>query len=114
LLANILTNIFVCFCWIFFRADNFSKAGIIIKRIITWQNGIIQIYAWVIVSIIIVLSAEIITVLKAHKDSSKKLNGFYIILDLSKLRNLVVFFLVIGLIFGLAFVGSNPFIYFQF
>jgi alginate O-acetyltransferase complex protein AlgI len=114
LLANIFTNIFVCFCWIFFRADSFSKAAIIIKRIITWQKGIIQIYVWVVVSIIIVLSAEIITVLKAHKDNSGELNGFYIILDLSKFRNLVAFFLVIGFIFGLAFVGANPFIYFQF
>jgi alginate O-acetyltransferase complex protein AlgI len=114
LLANIFTNVFVCFCWIFFRADNFSKAIIIIERIITWQKGIIQIYVWVIVSIIVMLSAEIITILKEHKDNSKELNGFYIILDLSKFRNLVVFFLVIGLVFGLAFVGANPFIYFQF
>jgi hypothetical protein len=52
--------------------------------------------------------------LKAYRDKLNEVNGFYIILDLSKYWNLVIFFLTIGLTFGLAFVGANPFIYFQF
>jgi alginate O-acetyltransferase complex protein AlgI len=105
---------FVCFCWILFRADSFSTAGQIIIRIITWQDGIIQIYSWVIVAVLVLLCAAITAIAKAHKTKSKEINGFYIILDLSKFRNLVIFFLFIGLIIGLAFTGANPFIYFQF
>ncbi|GHU54236.1 alginate O-acetyltransferase [Spirochaetia bacterium] len=117
--ANLLTNLFVCFCWIFFRADSFLTASQIIARIFTWQTGIIQIYAWVIVAIIIVCAASIVTVLKHHAnvsaaDDSVQINGFYPILDLSKFWHLVVFFVLIGLIAGLAYTGANPFIYFQF
>jgi hypothetical protein len=63
---------------------------------------------------LIVLLATVTAVIKAYQNKSKEINGFYIILDLSKLSNLVIFFSFIGLIIGLAFVGANPFIYFQF
>lgn len=112
--ANILTNIFVCFCWIFFRADSFSTAGQIIKGIVLWQDGIVKVYVWVIIAVLLVLSAEMEAGLKARKNKQDEINGFYVILDLSKIWNLVLFFVFIGLILGLAFVGANPFIYFQF
>ena len=114
ILGNLFTYIFVCICWIFFRADSFSTSGQIISRIFTWQNGIIQIYSWVIVAIIIVIFASIIAALKARKEKSAQVDGFYIVLDLSKFWNLVIFFFSIGLIFAFAFVGASPFIYFQF
>ncbi|MDR2815484.1 MAG: MBOAT family protein [Proteiniphilum sp.] len=112
--AVLLTNLFVCFCWILFRADSFSTAGQIIIRIITWQNGIIQIYSWVVAAILILLSATITAIIRAYRTKSGETNGFYVVLDLSKFWHLVIFFLFIGLIIGLAFVGTNPFIYFQF
>jgi hypothetical protein len=68
----------------------------------------------VIVAILILLSATIIAFVRAYKNKLKEINGFYIIIDLSKFWYLVMFFLFIGLIIGLAFVGANPFIYFQF
>jgi alginate O-acetyltransferase complex protein AlgI len=118
LTANFFTNIFVCFCWIFFRADNFLTATQIIKRILTWQKGIIQIYAWVIVAIFIVFISTLVTVVKNYKTNGNSdfivINGFYPRLDLTKFWHLVVFFVVLGLIIGLAFTGANPFIYFQF
>jgi alginate O-acetyltransferase complex protein AlgI len=42
------------------------------------------------------------------------LNGFYPVLDLSKFWQLTVFFIFVGILFGLAYTGENPFIYFQF
>jgi hypothetical protein len=97
-----------------FRADSFSTASQIIIRIVTWQDGIIHIYSWVIVAVLVLLFATMITIIKTYKNKSKEINGFYIVLDLSKFWHLVIFFLFIGLIIGLAFVGANPFIYFQF
>jgi alginate O-acetyltransferase complex protein AlgI len=114
LFANLFTNIFVCFCWILFRADSFSTASQIITRIVTWQDGIVKIYSWVVVAVLVLLFATMITIVKTYKNKSKEINGFYIVLDLSKIWQLVMFFLFIGLIIGLAFVGANPFIYFQF
>jgi alginate O-acetyltransferase complex protein AlgI len=112
--ASFLTNIFVCFCWIFFRADSFSTAWRIIIRIITWQNGIIQIYAWVVVAIIMVCSAIAAAAIKAYLHKLESIDGFYPILDLSKFGHLTLFFIAIGLLIGLAYTGANPFIYFQF
>jgi hypothetical protein len=79
--ASFLTNIFVCFCWIFFRADSFSTAWHIIIRIFTWQNGIIQIYAWILVAIIMVCSAIAAAVIKAYLYKLESIDGFYPILS---------------------------------
>jgi alginate O-acetyltransferase complex protein AlgI len=86
---------------------------------ITWQDGIIQIYVWVIVAIplifITTLSALIKHRLRIHgSDKSTTIDGFYPILDLSRFWHLVILFIVIGMIIGLAYTGTNPFIYFQF
>jgi D-alanyl-lipoteichoic acid acyltransferase DltB (MBOAT superfamily) len=35
-IAITATNIFVCFCWIFFRAESFSAAREIIIAVFTW------------------------------------------------------------------------------
>jgi alginate O-acetyltransferase complex protein AlgI len=87
-------------------------------RIFTWQNGIIQIYAWVIVAITVVFISTIVTVVKKYSITRTgdfmEINGFYPRLDLSKFWHLVIFFIVVGIIIGLAYTGANPFIYFQF
>jgi alginate O-acetyltransferase complex protein AlgI len=119
LAGNLLTNIFVCFCWIFFRSEDFSTAVQIITRIAAWQDGIIQIYLWVIIAIPLVFAATVVAAIKNHSrpDASGRrggIDGFYPVLDLSKFGNLVVFFTVAGIIAGLAYTGANPFIYFQF
>jgi alginate O-acetyltransferase complex protein AlgI len=112
------TNVFVCFCWVFFRAENFHAASQIITGIFTWQNGVIQIYVWVIAAIVIVFTSTIAAVLASYKTKGSnyevEINGFYPKLNLSKLWHLAVFFVVAGLIIGLAYTGANPFIYFQF
>jgi alginate O-acetyltransferase complex protein AlgI len=118
-MANVFTNIFVCFCWIFFRSENFSTAGQIITGIVAWQSGIIQMYTWCIVALLIIIASTIIAVARnysttGNNTASGKINGFYPVLDLSKYRNMVIFFVVTGLIIALAYTGSNPFIYFQF
>jgi alginate O-acetyltransferase complex protein AlgI len=119
LFANIFTNIFVCFCWIFFRADSFFTAGQIIMRIVTWQDGIIQIYSWLIVAILLVVAASFFAIKRSYSllcsgNKAVEINGFYPMLDLSKFWHLVIFYILIGLIVGLAYTGANPFIYFQF
>ena len=52
-----------------------------------------------------------------HKKQEKNeavVNGFYAIMDLTKIGPLILFLVVVGLILGLAFTDENPFIYFQF
>ena len=105
-------NIFVSFCWIFFRADTFTKAGEIIKGIFTLQNGVSQPYIWSIVAIVVVIIAYIVAILKSSDKPS--VDGDYILLDFNKWVHLVILFVIIGLILGLGYTGQAPFVYFQF
>jgi alginate O-acetyltransferase complex protein AlgI len=111
LLSGLLTYIFVSFCWIFFRVEDFQKAKRIIFGIIKWQKGIMHLYVWVPVAAVILISAIIAAIVKSGKG---QVNGFYPFLDLEKLPGLVIFFTAIGIIAGFAYSGANPFIYFQF
>jgi alginate O-acetyltransferase complex protein AlgI len=109
------TNIFVCFCWIFFRAESFSAACNIIAAVLTWQDGIIQPYIWTFIAFGLLIAAFITAIVKHGKNSGRgQVDGFYPVLDLSKFWHLTLFLVFIGLTVGLAFTGENPFIYFQF
>jgi alginate O-acetyltransferase complex protein AlgI len=112
LVSIVLTNIFVAFCWIFFRADTFETARDLIYGIITWQEGIVQIYAWTIPAVFLVLLGTVYAVIKNKNHA--KIDGIYPILNLSSFWQLVIFFVEIGLIIGVGYTGANPFIYFQF
>ena len=114
LVSIILTNIFICFCWIFFRMDNFSSAWLFISRIIFFKTGIIHIYSWLIFGFIIVLSGTLIAYRHCKKNKLMNVDGFYPLLDLSKILHLAIFLTIIGIILGIAYTGANPFIYFQF
>jgi alginate O-acetyltransferase complex protein AlgI len=110
----LLTNVFICLCWIFFRADSFDTAWVILYRIVTFKDGIIQPYTWFFIALGVVIIASGVALIKKRKDNTKEASGFYPILNLKKAPHLLVFFLVILFIAGLAYTGANPFIYFQF
>ncbi len=113
-IAGIITYIFVCVCWVFFRAESFSVAVDVLSRIFVWQSGITQIFSWTVFSIVAVAAATVIAMIRSKKLGKKNAEGFYVILDLGKVHNLVIFFTVIMLIICLAYTNANPFIYFQF
>lgn len=106
------TDVFVCFCWIFFRADNISIAFIIIKRMIFLSKGVSHLYSWTFFSLLLMIVCHI----KAYRKSETKnfCNGYYGIMDLSKISSLIIWFVFLGLTIGLAYTGASPFIYFQF
>ena len=114
IVSILLTNIFVCFCWIFFRAENFSTAWLIIYRIVFFKTGIIHIYSWFIVALVILFSGTMVAVKYSIRNKMPDVNGFYPLLNLSKIPHLALFLIIVGIILGIAYTGSNPFIYFQF
>ena len=109
----ILTYVFVCFCWIFFRAENFQIAKNIILGIVTWQDGMLYVSSWTIFGIVCVLVSTIIACIRSYK---KKIDaqGFYLTVNLETIWGLVILFVAIGICLSLAYTGSSPFIYFQF
>ncbi|MGN1099172.1 MAG: MBOAT family O-acyltransferase [Christensenellales bacterium] len=114
IISVILTNLFVCFCWIFFRASSFSNAWEIIGGIITWQNGVLQISSWCLFSVLCTVLGYVVAIARSKKKNEKLINGFYPKVKLSTFWGQFVFFLTVGLIVGIAYTGNNPFIYFQF
>lgn len=110
----IFTYIFVCLCWVPFRAKDMASMTEILKRIFVWQNGIVHIYSWTVFAIAVLVLGTAIAVIKAKKDNQKTVSGFYAVLNLNKFWSLFFLFLFAGIIAGLAYTGSNPFVYFQF
>lgn len=114
----LINNIFLCLCWIFFRADSFGTALCVLKKIFIWSGGVQQIYFWLIFAVVI----EILYVIwcavmsKKHPEENGRftLNAYYFRHDLSTVKGLFLFFLEIMAVIGLAYTGGSPFIYFQF
>lgn len=96
------------FAMIMFRAADLETVGVILKGIFTWQMGISYIYTWSLIFIPIVVIVSFYAYKKNHGE------GLYIQLDLSFLRNKVVFCTAVLLTIILMYVGENYFMYFQF
>ena len=111
--SGVITYLFVAFCWIFFRAENFDIAQSVISGITNWQDGIIYISSWSVLGIICVVIATLIAWIKSQMKKTD-IQGFYLLVDLESILGLVILFLAFGICFALAYTGSNPFIYFQF
>ena len=113
-LGILFTFSFISFTWIFFRADSFSVAWTIIKRILTFQNGIQQPFSWSFIAIALLVISTICTVITKNNRDLSKIDGCYPIMNLNSIVGLTIFFVTIGLILGFAYTGDNPFVYFQF
>lgn len=109
LAGSILNFGWVSILWVFFRASSLENALDIFRGIVLWQDGINQMYTWSYFSIAILFFATLIAYRKSGKSSF--INGFYPIMDLSKFKNLFVFFTAIGLTIILGYYGNTAFIY---
>lgn len=110
----LLTDVFVLFCWIFFRAESMGQAFQVIRQLTGFRDGVVHIYSWSIAAILLVAAAAVAAVIRSRRRREGTVHGFYPMLPLDRYWGLVLFFLEVGLILGLAYVQGNPFIYFQF
>lgn len=113
LMGILVTYIFVCCCWVPFRATDTAVTFEVLRKMFIWQNGIIHVYSWSIVAVIMVLISTIVATIKS-KRNGETITGFYPIFDLNKTSSLILMFVLIGVILIFAYTKSNPFIYFQF
>ena len=108
------TFCFITLTWVFFRAENFEKAWRILVAIFTLRGGVRQPFLWSFVTIAAVLLGSLAAVRRAKKSGKETVDGYYPVLDLTKVWQLALFFFLIGLFFCLAYTGDHPFVYFQF
>lgn len=101
----LLTMIFVCITWVFFRSSDFSTSLYIIKKMFFINSIGIE---WYPTSLLVILPIVIVTYWLGNRVNN------YVTLKLSSFRGLfVVCFVILGLLFFRPIV-SSPFIYFQF
>ena len=106
--------VFVSLTLIFFRAGSFSLSWAVLRGIFTLQQGIRQPYVWVFVTLVIYVIAVIAVVRRSGEKDWSRADGFYPTVRLDTVFGLTVFFIAVGLLFGLAYTGDQPFVYFQF
>jgi alginate O-acetyltransferase complex protein AlgI len=104
----LFTYLFICFTWIFFRADSFETAFIILRRIITFQTGVMYIYVYFIIFSVILIFAYFLGLYR------NKGNGYYPILKLKSFKSKLVLCIMIWIIIAFSYVGDTAFIYQQF
>ncbi|MCR5203571.1 MAG: MBOAT family protein [Lachnospiraceae bacterium] len=128
---GVITFIIVTLFWVVFRAESLPKALNMLKGIFTVHGGISQPYVWTFFAILCLTAATVFAVIRYKKgtiaagllqstDESKEqkaepkkdtINGFYPILDLSKIPCQVAFFTFCGLTLILGYFGNTAFIY---
>ena len=93
---------------VLFRMPNLNGVFVVFSRIVMFKSGISYIYTWSLIFIPIVMGISIYAYIKNNG------NGYYLILDLTKFRNKVIFCTVAMLTVIFMYVGENYFMYFQF
>ena len=114
IISTIVTYVFVCVCWVFFRADGFKVAIDVLTKMFVWSGGITHIFSWTIFSVVVLVAGHIMAYIKSHREKLSVVNGYYPLLNLNKISHMIIFFTVILFIVCTAYTNSNPFIYFQF
>lgn len=95
---------------IWFGADSLSHAWQIIICILSWQDGVVQIYFWSVVAIVLLVVFSLYGCRKQYH-LAQKVEERYPIFELTTVKGLVVFFVLCGITAMLAYVGNTVFIY---
>ena len=103
----------MCLCWVFFRAQTFEQALIILQKLFVWSGGVVHIYSWSLIAIVCLAIATIWCFVFSRNEKGEvhgRLPGF----DFNSFWGCLAFFLLLGLALVTLYTGENPFIYFQF
>lgn len=112
-ISVIITFCYANFCWIWFRASSFENAIAILKRMIIFQEGIMQPYTWVFFGVIVLVIVTCVMWKKRQCSTMMPecMEDRYVLLDLSSIKGLTLFFVFVGLTVCLAYYGNTVFIY---
>ena len=100
--------------WVVFRAETIGKAMSVWKGMFTIHSGIMQMYSWTFFAVGCLAVGSIAAAIRAKKNKKEQVDGFYPIMDLTKIPSLIVFFTFTGLTVIMAYFGNNAFIYGRF
>lgn len=110
--SSVMTFVYITITWVFFRAADLGNAVDMLTQAITFQDGISQIYSWTWLAIVFAIAEVIYSKLKCAGED--RITVKYPILELDSIKNLTLFFILIGMTIILAYVGNTSFIYGKF
>lgn len=110
----IFTFIYITLTWVFFRADSIENAFLILKQAFSIKTGITQIYSWTWMAITFIIYEVALARINQKRKQLERTTVCYPIVRLDSAKNLMFFFVLIGLTIILAYVGETAFIYGQF
>ena len=118
IISIVLSDLFFIFTLMVFRAESLSKAWVILTRMVSFEAGLEHVYFWLIVTVVIFAIACVAAYIKSKDNvivgkfkNVSRMEGFYPIMDLTKLPGLILFLVFCGLTLCLAYTGGSPFIY---
>lgn len=110
----VITYIVVMLLWVVFRANSFENAWAVWKGMFTIRTGISRPYTWTFFAFGCLIIGTICAIRRAKKKNEKYVNGYYPVMDLTKVIPLTIFFTFCGLTILLGFFGNTAFIYGKF
>ena len=112
LISVVTCFVFATFTWVFFRATSFGNAAGMFAGL-TNSSGILQLYSWTFVAIAFSIAESLFATIR-KKQNNGKISAEYIILDLTKISGLMLFFVFAGITVLFAYIGNTAFIYGNF
>ena len=109
----IFTFIFVCLCWVPFRASDFATSAAIYSKLFIWSGGITQLFTWAL-AVPVLTGLATLWCARFHRDERGSIHGEMPIFNLNTFSGVLLFTLLVGFCLILMYTGDNPFIYFQF
>lgn len=115
-LVTYIANIFGFFI---LGVPNWKVFVLVMKRVILGKTGVSFYSTWAIAGTIFVFLEIVISIVKELKNSKYEykyayVNIFYPMFNLNRFKDLVIFFVIAGLAFGLIYTNSSPFMYAAF
>ena len=109
----LFTFVFVCLCWVPFRAADFATSAAIYGKLFIWSGGIAHPFTWAIAVPVLTGLATVWCAI-FHRDAKGAVHGEMPIFRLNTFFGVLAFTLLAGFCLILMYTGDNPFIYFQF
>ena len=107
------TFVFVCLCWVFFRAESFSTAQVVLQKLFIWSDGIRYMYTWALAAPVL-LALGTLWCAKFGRDSKGVVHGVLPQFKAGTFTGTLGFSLLVGFVLITMYTGESPFIYFQF
>lgn len=113
-LETVSTFVFVTLLWTVFRAESIENMLRLWKSMFSIHGGISQPYAWSFFAVACLIAATLYAGKRSRENGKGRVEGYYPVLDLSKIGPMVLFFTFCGLTVILGYFGNTAFIYGRF